>query len=87
MGSTDTGINTAAIQAINEAVRYEEGGDDWEEDRFLLIDETQDRLRRDSQLFDSQATKKYRFEEASGEMVHVLSLPKNRTALATETNG
>ena len=42
IGSNDTAINSEAILAINDAVRYEEEGDeDCDEDRILLLEETQ----------------------------------------------
>lgn len=42
MGSNDTGINTAAIIAINEALMYEERADEeaCNEDRLLLLEDT-----------------------------------------------
>ena len=46
LGSVDTGINTAQVQAMNEAVNYPEdqdqavSEDDEQEDRLLLLDDT-----------------------------------------------
>ena len=65
---------------------YEEGGDDWEEDRFLLLDETREMALRGSHLLDSQATKKFRFKESCGESAHVLGLPKSKTVYVTKKN-
>lgn len=55
MGSTDTGINTAAIIAINEALRYEERADEeaCDEDRLLLLEDTQTLIKDTHDLLDS----------------------------------
>ena len=70
LGSVDTGINTAVIQAMNEAVNYEEDYgergidlDDADEDRILLYEETQNMGLNDTYtqaLLESQPTNSFK---------------------------